>query len=273
MSRGGERVTKVFLDSRMSLPDGPIQIPGGGILLDPSNRCWLGEFSTVASWNTIDESNGNMYILEQLGNDSLPRLVEPHWGPYDLDTLITGITSALNGPGKLAGLGTYSTTRVSVGNSAATGVMARAYQLDLSRGSFQIPPDEDVRTVWLNGNKDAETKSLNRIFSFPSSTGWVSSAKSTFVDLRRRHQIFIHTPGFGNYNSMGPKGQRDILAKVPVDVGYGGSIHWYMSGSEHDSVEVGVKRLSALKIQLKGVDGNLIDLQGGQWSATLIFDK
>jgi hypothetical protein len=54
----------------------------------------------------------------------------------------------------------------------------------------------------------------------------VSSAKSTFVDLRRCHQIFIHTPGFGNYNSMGPKGQRDILAKVPVDVGYGGAIHW-----------------------------------------------
>ena len=81
MSRGGERVTKVFLDSRMSLPDGSIQIPRGGVLLDQSNRCWLGEFSTVASWNTIDESNGNMYILEQLGNDSLPRLVEPHWGP------------------------------------------------------------------------------------------------------------------------------------------------------------------------------------------------
>ena len=72
---------------------------------------------------------------------------------------------------------------------------------------------------------------------------------------------------------MGPKGQRDILAKVPVDVGYGGAIHWYMSGSEHDSVEVGVNCLSVLKVQLKDVDGNLIVLQGGRWSATLIFDK
>ena len=42
MSRGGDRVTKVFLDSRMALPDGSIQIPGGGVLLDPSNRRWLG---------------------------------------------------------------------------------------------------------------------------------------------------------------------------------------------------------------------------------------
>ena len=38
MSRGGERVTKVFLDSRVALSDGSIQIPGGGIRLDPSNR-------------------------------------------------------------------------------------------------------------------------------------------------------------------------------------------------------------------------------------------
>ena len=128
---------------------------------------------------------------------------------------------------------------------------------DLSRGSFQIPPDEDVRTVWLNGNKEADTRSLNRIFRFPSSTGWASSTKSTFVDFRRRHQIFSHTPGFGNYNSMGPKGQRDILAKVPVDVGYGGAIHWYVSGSEHDSVEVGVNSLSVLKKQLKTLVGHV----------------
>ena len=114
ISRGGERVTKAVLDSRVALPDGPIQIPGGGIHLNPSSRCWLGEFSTVASWNIIDESNGNVYILEQLGNTSVPRLVKPPWGPYDLDALPVAITSALNGPGVLDGLGTYSTARVSV---------------------------------------------------------------------------------------------------------------------------------------------------------------
>ena len=123
------------------------------------------------------------------------------------------------------------------------------------------------------GDKDAETRSLNRIFSFPSSTGWVSSVKSNFADLRRCHQIFIHTPGFGNYNSLGPSGERDILAKVPVDVGYGGAIHWYMSGSEHDSVECGVSNLSVLKVILKDVGGRELNPRGGHWSATLIFDE
>ena len=273
MSRGGERITKVFLDSRMVLPDGSLQIPGGGVLLDPSNRCWLGEFSTVASWDTVDYSNGNLYILERLGLVSTPRLVEPKWGPYDLDTLASALQTALNGPGKLAHLGTYSVTRVSTGESAATGAMVRSYQIDLSHGDFQIPPDEDIRTIWFCGDSEVDTRSMNRLFRFTPGWNWVISAKSSFVDFRRCHKVFIHTPGFGNYNSIGPKGQRDILAKVPVDVGYGGAIHWYMSGSEHESVECGVNSLTVLKVQLKDVDGNLIDLEGGQWSATLIFDK
>ena len=81
MSRGGERVIKVLLDTKLVLPDGFTKIPWGGILFVPSNGRWLGKCSTVASWNTIDESNGNLYILGQLGNTSVPRLVEPHSGP------------------------------------------------------------------------------------------------------------------------------------------------------------------------------------------------
>ena len=36
--RGGERISKVFLDSRYCLADGSIEIPGGGLLLDPTDR-------------------------------------------------------------------------------------------------------------------------------------------------------------------------------------------------------------------------------------------
>ena len=102
---------------------------------------------------------------------------------------------------------------------------------------------------------------------------WANTLTSSFVDLRRVHDIFIHAAGFGNYNCIGPRGSRNILAKVPVDVGYGGAIHWYTSGSEHDSVEVGAHSLTVLKIEIKDVAGNQIDLKGGHWSCTLLFDK
>ena len=270
MSRGGERITKVFLDSRLALDDGSLQIPGGGLVLDRSNRVWLGEFSTVASWDTIDSTNNKMYIIERLNGVAIPRIVEITQGPHDLDTLAASLQSSLNGAGKMAGLGTYYVTRVGAGDSAASGVLARAYQVDLSNGAFRIPPDVDVQSSFDVPLVDP--RSLSKIFSFPLAD-FAGSAKSGFVDLRRCHQIFIHTPGFGNYNSLGPSGERDILAKVPVDVGYGGAIHWYMSGSEHDSVECGVTNLTVLKVILKDVDGRELNPRGGHWSATLIFDK
>ena len=64
--RGGERITKVFIDSRHALAEGRIEIPGGGLSLDPSDRSWLGELSTVPSWDTIDATNDAFYVIEQL---------------------------------------------------------------------------------------------------------------------------------------------------------------------------------------------------------------
>ena len=65
MRLGGDRVTKIFLDSRYALADGSIEIPGG-LLLEPTNKCCLGEFSCVSSWDTIDSTNNRLYVEEKL---------------------------------------------------------------------------------------------------------------------------------------------------------------------------------------------------------------
>ena len=109
----------------MSLDDGSIQIPGGGIQLDPSNRVWVAEFSTVASWETIDDSNNSFFTVEKLGGAVQNRIVTVPNGPYDLDTLAASLQSRLNS-GKLQGLGAYFVTRVGTSKSAASGAIARA---------------------------------------------------------------------------------------------------------------------------------------------------
>ena len=134
-------------------------------MLDRSNRVWLGEFSTVASWDTIDSTNNKMYMIEQLNGVALPRIVEITQGPHDLDRLAASLQSSLNGTGKMAGLGTYYVTRVGAGDSAASGVLARAYQVDLSKGGFRIPPDVDVQSSFDVPLVDP--RFLSRIFSFP----------------------------------------------------------------------------------------------------------
>ena len=64
-----------------------------------------------------------------------------------------------------------------------------------------------------------------------------------------------------------------MLAKIPVQVGYGGVVHAHMSGSEHDFVEAGCYSLSTIKLTLHDAAGGQLDLKGTSWSCTLVFER
>ena len=177
--------------------------------------------------------------------------------------------TALYGQGKTAGFGIYAVTR----EGSASGSTSRNYTVACGTSLFRLPSELYIRTFWFANSSTAVTNSTNGLFTFTLGDTWASSITSGFVDLRRAHSIFIHAPGFGNNNTIGCGGSRSIIAKVPVDVGYAGAIRWYMSGSEHDSIEVGVHSITILKIELRDVAGNLIDLKGAHWSCTLVFDN
>ena len=120
MRLGGERIAKVFIDSRYALADGSVEIPGGGLLLDPSDRRWLGEVSTVASWDTIDATNNALCVIEQLaGGVNNHRAILLSKGLHDLDSLADAMQTALNGVGKSAGVGTYTSVDGRRGNDLA----------------------------------------------------------------------------------------------------------------------------------------------------------
>ena len=59
--------TKVYVDSRyaVSKSDSSIEYQIlGGLDLKPSTRVWLSEFTCVAAWDTIDNSNNRLYVKE-----------------------------------------------------------------------------------------------------------------------------------------------------------------------------------------------------------------
>ena len=97
--------------------------------------------------------------------------------------------------------------------------------------------------------------------------------KSKFIDLRRTHAVYVNAPSFGDYSTVGPRGNRTIIGKIPVLVGYGSLVHHQTSGSEHDCVRVGVSSLSSITLELQDVYGNALDLKGTSWSATIIFQS
>ncbi len=153
--------------------------------------------------------------------------------------------------------------------------MSRAYTVSCAGSSFfRLPSESQLRLTWLSNNASAATNNAKGLFTVPAGDlFWRPSITSSFVDLQRVHSILTHAPGFGSHNCVRPKGSRNITAKIPDDLGNHGSVHWCMSGSEHTSIECGVHSLSVLQLELRDVAGNFIDLRGGRWSCTLMFEK
>ena len=88
------------------------------------------------SWFTVDDSNCNLYIIEQGGDFPLPRIAQIVAAPYDSDSFGSALENALNGPGKQVS-GTYSVVR-STSNASSTGAVGNAafryYTVNLTGG-------------------------------------------------------------------------------------------------------------------------------------------
>ena len=244
-------VSKLFIDSRYTLPDGSFVVPGEQILIRPETRIFLHEYTCCASWDTIEAGVNDTLVVHELGT---PRTITIPSGPHDLESLRDALETELNGAGKALGMGTYTVTRVSTGTGGST---FRSFRVECDAGVFSLP---------------TSTNALRDIVSWPTGDAAQASHTSGFVDVRRVHSIYLHCD-FGNHNAVGPTGVRGLLAKVPVLTGYGGLVHHTSSGGEHDFILSGSHSLSTFKITLHDAAGRLLDLKGTSWSATMVFDR
>jgi hypothetical protein len=239
------RTTKVFVDSRYAVAGTSgssilFEIPDG-VDLPPNARCFVSEFTCVCAWQTLDDSNRHQSIVTPVGFYVLSLPV----GSYDLDSFADALQSALRQEVDSG----FQVARTGVGNTGSTQQLLRVSHPSLS---FTLPESP-----------------LSKIVSWPQVSA--TTHVSTFVDLRRCHSIFVHSPSFGNYNCVAPGGVRTVLCKIPVETGYGGLVRWDTSGSPFDFIECGVRSLHLLRLELKDADGNLLDLAGTAFSMTLLF--
>ena len=279
-------VRKIFIDSRFlalgnsssfdyELPE-VLELPKDTV-------AFVTEFTTVASWDTVSASRNNqLYVVENVGSVYHARTVTLPSGAYDSETLRVVVENALNGAGKFV-TGNYNVQRSSSAgtvNTASLGAAFRYFTITISGGgscSFVTDPwlKKQVPT-WISYGGEAydplNLKSTNELFQFPTEV-FSSNHTSSFIDLRSTHTLFVHSPSFGNYSCMAPRGVRTAIAKIPCDVAYGGVLHYEHSGSSYDYIDVGSTTLKMLTFELKDARGNLVDLRGGHWSMTLVLAR
>ena len=102
-------------------------------------------------------------------------------------------------------------------------------------------------------------------------TTWPKTYTSGEVDVRNVHTLYVHSNALSNFSSLGPKGSRSVLARIPV-TGLSGSVLFKQhSGNLHDIIDCSGKMLRLLDFSVRNSHNQLVDLHGGSLSLELVF--
>jgi hypothetical protein len=276
---------KLFVDSRLRQPGGKshdfvLELPEA-IQFPEGTHVLCSEALIPASWNTVDERSGRLYISENVAGATTFRIVELDSQPHDSESLRLALQNALNAS-RPAGLGTYSVTRSSSAGSTATAAIGSAayrfYTITLSAGSFAVFPREVVSSQgwyvsqWLAGGGPQYVPgapNTTEVISFKNGMVYQSTHQSKYLDLSGRHTLFICS-SLVNNDSVSVNNLRGVLAKVAVTEAYGGLIS-FQQANPYDLVSMRDSSMKRIRFGILDARGQPVDPRGGEWSATLIF--
>ena len=94
--------------------------------------------------------------------------------------------------------------------------------------------------------------------------------ESGIVDLRRIHNVYISSANLSSFQTLGPRGESNIVKQAPVTTEYGFTIVDNIVVS-HDWIDVSKQLLKTLEFRLSDAYGRTIDLRGMPISFSLIF--
>jgi hypothetical protein len=277
---------KLFVGSRLRQPGGKshdfvLELPEA-IQFAEGTHVLCSEVLIPASWNTVDERSGRLYISENMAGSTIYRIFELDSQPHDSESLRLALQNALNAS-RPAGLGTYSVTRSSSAGSTATAAVGstayRFYTITLSAGSFAVFPREVVSSQgcyvsqWLAGGGPQYLPgdpNTTEVISFQNGMTYHSSHQIKYLDLRGRNILFICS-SLVNNDSVSVNKLRGVLAKVAVDGAYGSMLSFHHGGNPYDLVSQRDTSAKRMRFWILDAYGQRVDLRGGEWSATLVF--
>ena len=234
--------------------------------------CYLDNAVIPMSWNTIDSTNQYLYIAEKVGTAYSVRRLDLNVGYHSGVSLKEQIKSALNANLPTGANGTYNVVHSS--NTNKISISSPPNTL------FYVLTDDDIKYTdnALYQIDKYNPRSANNVLRNQESASIVTSAQSytyntvwtsQFIDIINHHSVYVCS-SLASFNTLGPRGQSDIICKVPANTSWGSTIFHNVS-SAHDFIDVGKRNLSSIRFSLKDAVGNTINLNGASWSLSLVF--
>ena len=160
---------------------------------------------------------------------------------------------------------------------------------------FYLPTDDDLSTCMYNTwNLNATTNNYNAAYNYdrtipmscnevlnnangasplyalPGSIPSISVYTSGFLNLSTIRNIYMSSPNLGSYTTLGPRGESNIIKKIPVTSSYGSMIIDQYT-SNHDFLDCSDQTLCTLEFNFKDIKGNIIPLHGSNVSFSIVF--
>ena len=247
-------IKKIYIDSRYSTTesssdsDFKIQL-SRNIYLPEKCVMHIENVTMSHSWYTIETGiNDLMYVK--------------------LETSFYIVTIPSN---NYTGASLASTLATALGSGFSVSYNLNTNKLTLSNNLvFKIFTDAELATG-LNGiwSSRSNPNSCNDII-----TNRTANDGTTFVsgmlNLNGFRAVYISSSTLSNYNTLGPRGENNIIKKVPVNADFG-YICIDQHVSDHDFLPVERMTLNTIDFQVRDVKGDIIPFHGSPISFTIVF--
>ena len=291
-----DKVKKVYVDSRFRTNDSDSNSDfkfelNEALDLPDNTVCYVDDISIPHTWRTIESYNNKFYIILRttvVNPDTtatynwIPYMITIPDGNYDGYRLASGMQDLLNS--------IEINFTFEVKYNTATGSIKIEETTEGSGNAFDVPTDLGIATWDTETNNQYPWRNIEGTIVYPDvvypqsingvlrNTEMVpvnlsfmyNTYQSGFLDLLNIHNIYIHCPNLGHFNSIGVRGENTIIKKVPVSSSFGYLIIDTVV-SPHDKMDVSRQNVKTIHITLKDVSGNVINLHGANCSLSLIF--
>ena len=293
-----DKVKKVYIDSRYksndSVSNSDFKFELKEALDLPDNTvCYIDDVCIPHTWRTIETHNNRFYIILRTEVIDFDGSATYNWLPYVL-TLPVGNYNGLNLASSIQNLlnaNEINFTFEVVYNAATGTIIIEEKSEGIHAGnSFEVPSDFGITYWGIGTDCDYPWRNVDETLVYPDVDNLQSingvlrnthfrpvqlshmlrTYESNFLDLLSIHNIYMHCPNLGHFNSIGPRGENSIIKKIPVSSGFGYLIIDSVV-APHDKMDVSRQNIKTIHITLKYVSGNVIDLHGANCSLSMVF--
>jgi len=261
------RVSGTSTDFRIQLP-AAVAFPQGTV-------CYCSALSLPHSWWNVEEGlSDKLYVIETKGAQKRCRVLTLPAGNYTSLTLPGAIATALNTGTSLTGM-TYV-----VDYLTARGCLRIQLAGTDATARFRLPSEDELasatwKAAYWTGTADAYSASdldtTGDLLRLAATSANTTIVETGLLDVSPIHCLYLHSD-LPTFDTVGPKGEADIVQRVPVTTSYGYVLHYIANGASEEFFPLGKLSFQTMDFRLTNVHGKPVDLHGGQVSLELTFD-